>query len=375
VLDLTFLGRLYVERGRLTGDVGSFLQADEALRRSLRIYPADLEARTLHAGVRYTMHDFRGALRIAGEILREDATQLGALAVSGDALLELGRYGEARDAYERVAADVPGLPAVDARLARLAFLRGAVGEAERLARRADATAVEDQLDGAGLAWYRALRGQIAFDRGAYRASARLYRSAVRLAPDYPLALAGLGRALAATGRTAEAVAAYERAVDLLPQPEYAAALGDLYALSGRGEDAAARYATVEAAGTLFRAARVYDRALALYEADHDLRHADALRLTAAELRIRGDVGAWDARAWALYRAGRLEEARAASDRALRLGTPSAPFLYHAGMISAALGERDRATRELAEALSIGPAFDPMQAPVARRTLVSLREGT
>jgi Flp pilus assembly protein TadD len=97
----------------------------------------------------------------------------------------------------------------------------------------------------------------------------------------------------------------------------------------------------------------------------------AVELTEREVRVRKDIYGYDAYAWALYKAGRLEEARAASQQALRLGTLDPELWYHAGMISAALGADELAREQLGRSLSLGPAFDPLQAPVARRTLRDL----
>ena len=60
--------------------------------------------------------------------------------------------------------------------------------------------------------------------------------------------------------------------------------------------------------------------------------------------------------------------REASCEALRLGTRDPRFLYHAGMIARALGERARATALLCDALALNPSFDVVQGAVARAAL-------
>ena len=124
--------------------------------------------------------------------------------------------------------------------------------------------------------------------------------------------------------------------------------------------------------SLARASRqVYNRQLVTFYADHDRRPAQALALAGRELAVRKDVYGWDAYAWALYRAGRLAEARSASDRALRLGTRDARLFYHSGLISLSLGDEERAARDLETALDISQVFDPLQARAARRALNAL----
>ena len=369
---LTFLGQLYLQKARLTGDVANFLQAQAALDAALARYPADPEARGLMANLRYTTHDFSGALLLAQQILAADPTQYGALATQGDAKAELGDYPGAAEAYARLATASPGTAAVDARRARLAFLTGRTDDARVLAATAADEAREAGLFGASLAFYLMAPGQVAFDAGHYGEAIRWYRRALAATPGYYLAQAGLAKSLAATGDTRGAIRLYEKAIATVPQPDLVAALGDLYTLRHDPRRAARQYATVEVIATLARInQQVYNRQLAVFYADHHLRPDEAVRLAGAELAVRKDVFGSDAYAWTLVRAGRPSEARAASDRALALGTPDAKLWYHAGMISKALGDVRRARTELARSLEISPAFDPLQSRRARAALEAL----
>ncbi len=365
------LGRLELERARITGDVDSYGRAESALRRAVRRAPTDTDAATMLASVRFTTHDFLGAYRIADRIFSTEGA-LGALAVRGDAELELGRYEDATADFRLLAAELPGSAGVHVRLARLAFVRGRVGAASREAAEAERLAQSDGSFGATLAWYSAFRGRVALDTGRYVQAAAHYRRAVRSAPDYHVAIAGLAAARAAQGRDAEAIALYRRAITIVPEPGYLGTLGDLYARAGRRLLAERQYGTVRAIGVLAGTGpRVYDRQRALFFADHDMRLREALGLARAELSRRPDVYGWDVLAWVLYRLGRVDEARVASDRALALDTPDARLWYHAGMISRRLGDADRAREELTRALALSPSFDVLQAPVARRALASL----
>jgi tetratricopeptide (TPR) repeat protein len=371
-LDYTFLGRLELLRGRLTGDVATYAQARSDLTRALEIYPDDPEAAALLAVVRYTTHDFRGALDLASGVYALDPSQFGALAVIGDAQMELGRYDEAEATYAQLVQDLPGAGAVQARRSRMAFLRGEGDEAVRLAAIAERQARETGAFGAELSFYSILQGQLAFDAGRYDEAADHYEDALRVAPGYYVAGAMLAKARAAQGRTDDAIRLYMRAIAAVPQPEFLAALGDLYWIRGERQLAEEQYAVVEAIATLARVNRqVYDRQLAIFYADHDVHVGRAIVIARSGLRVRKDIYGYDAYAWTLYKAGRLEEARAASEMALRLGTPDPKLWYHAGMISAALGAEDLARDQLLRSLSLGSAFDPLQTPIARQTLENL----
>jgi tetratricopeptide (TPR) repeat protein len=370
-IDYKFLGRLYLERARSTGDVASYASAESALAKAAELWP-DAESLVLLGTVRYATHDFAGALDLARRVFDRDHSELAALLLAGDAELELGRYPEARAAYATLSAKLPGTGAVEARLARVAFLVGNA-DAMDLAKRARNDAEKQGAFGPSLAWYAHLRAQIAFDSGDYPTALAQEREALEIAPEYHVAHAGLARSLAAVGDVEGAIAEYERAIAGVPLPEYLAALGDLRALRGDQAGAEQAYATVDVIAKLSSLERrLYDRQLALFYLDHDRDLAAALEIARAAEVSRPDIYSEDTLAWALYKNGRFSEARAASDRARKLGTQDARLLYHAGLISLALGERDRGRSELTAALARSPAFDPVQAARARAALEASR---
>jgi tetratricopeptide (TPR) repeat protein len=365
-----FLGELELERARLTGDVASYARAERALAEAVALAPTDGQAQALLANVRFATHDFSGAYDLASEIYERDGTPA-ALAVRGDAALELGRYERAAADYRRLAAAAPGSSAALVREARLTFLRGDAAGARRLAARAESAAISEGSFGASVAWFSTVQARLALDAGDVDAAVVHARRAVETAPDYHLALATLASARAAQGRPEAAISLYERAIAIVPDPTTLAAVGDLYAAAGNDRTARDRYATVEAIATLGGTNRqVYDRSLALFRADHGGDLVEALAIARGSLRARRDVYGHDALAWVLYRMGRPDAARRASDRALMLGTPDPRLWFHAGMISAALGDEARARRELGTALAFSPVFDPLLAPIARDTLAS-----
>ena len=368
-LDYLFLGKLYLQRARSTGDVGSYAQAEAALDRALTLYPDDPDARASMARLRYATHDFAGTEQMAAAILAADPMDPGARAILGDAALELGDYAAASDRFTELANRFPNAAAVNARLARLVFLRGDSGGARELADRAETEARAEGVFGVDLAWYAHLCAQINFDRGDYELAAAREEEALAIAPAYYVAEAGFARASAAQGRIDDAIAHYERAVAAVPQPEYLAALGDLYNLRGDPSLARRAYDTVEIIANLSPLnQRLYDRQFALFYLDHDRDLERALTVAEGSLAQRPDVYGYDIYAWALYKAGRYAEAAAASGRALAMGTPDARFHYHAGLIALALGETGRGKAELRRALATGPAFDPLLAARARETL-------
>lgn len=149
-----------------------------------------------------------------------------------------------------------------------------------------------------------------------------------------------------------------------PLPETAWLLGDAREMLGDSVGAHAEYERVIQTGK--RSDRL---TLALFYATKDREHEEALRLIEAERGVRGGIYIDDTYAWALYRAGRIAEARRASDQALRLGTRDARLLYHAGAIWIATG--DPIGRQLVQkALALNPKFDLTGATEATKLLNS-----
>ena len=113
-----------------------------------------------------------------------------------------------------------------------------------------------------------------------------------------------------------------------------------------------------------------DLELALFEADHG-DPATALELAETAYAATPTVRAADAVAWALHRLGRDTEATAHRDEALRLGSRDPLLRYHAGAISAAVGDAKAARADLESALSTDPGFSATGAAEARRILADL----
>lgn len=181
--------------------------------------------------------------------------------------------------------------------------------------------------------------------------------------DYPPALVGKARVALARADGPRAVQLLERAYDASPLVETAWLLGDARAMAGDASRAREAYARVERAGK-----QVDPRTLALFWATRDEHAVEALALAQAEKTARGDLYTEDTYAWALYRNGRIPEARSAIDRALARQTPDARLLYHAGAIRIAGGDVARGRRLVESALALEPGFDVTGAAEARRLL-------
>ena len=350
-----------IERARASGTLTDLARARAALDAVAADAPNDDAGLPLRRGrIAFALHEFGVARDAAAAALALDPSDPAALALAADAALEMGDIEAADAAYARLA-DAGRRPPILSRLARRAWLGGDVEGAEALVDEAIRAASLAE-GGDELAFYHYQLGEMLRARNAFAEAEAEYRAALEAQPDHVPSSGGLALVLAATGGRDEAIRLLGAATARLPAPDLVAALGDLYELAGREGDAADQWALVERIAEIGQAnGGVYDRQLVLFLADHDREPSRAVELARGELAIRADVYAYDALAWSLFKAGRLDEADAAATDALRLGTPDARIHYHAGLIAEALGRPDDARRHLTFAAAHSGALPPLQA--------------
>ncbi|WP_267244825.1 tetratricopeptide repeat protein [Streptomyces sp. PR69] len=366
------LGAAYVEQARTSGDPTRYPQAEKAFGRSLRLRGAEENDAALagQASLAAARHDFTAALRLADRALKVNPYSERALSVRVDALVELGRYREARRAVELADRRRPGIP-VFTRYAYVLELHGDVKGARQVLLRA----LESAFSAGDKAYVAAELGQLSWSQGDFRQALRHFDAALRAAPEYVPALEGRGRSRAALGEVKSAVRDLEEVVRLGPLPGRLAVLAELYEADGRQEAAEGQYALVSAWTRLARANGVAaDPESALVAAGHG-DAAGALTAARAEWSRRRSVHTADALAWALHANGRHEEALGYAKKATAAepGYRNASFLFHRGMIERALGEDAAARRHLKGALELNPGFSPAGAREAEATLAELSE--
>ena len=367
------LAGFYLQRVRETGNVEYLDLARRAARASLAAVPeiTNLGGLAALTEAEFASHEFSLARDHAQRLTELDPSKGYPYGMLGDALLELGDYEKAADAYRQMERRNGGLSdASETRLARLAFLRGDNSQATHRLTNALALLLDRSAPPReAVAWTRWQLGEVAFAAGDYEAAERHYRGALTTFPDYYRALASMGRVRAARGEVQGGIEFYEQAVRFLPDPAFVAALGDLYKLAGREKEATAQYQLVEQIARLNQANGVlYNRQLAIFYADHDMNAEEAFVNAAKEYEGRRDIYGADAVAWTAYKAGKINEAQAAMRDALRLGTKDATLFYHAGMIARAAGEERTARDYLHRALELNPQFAPLQTALARQAL-------
>jgi tetratricopeptide (TPR) repeat protein len=360
------LSEAYMQKARETADAGYLLRAEAACSKAFDLRPGFYDAMQVVPWIYNSQHRFdegAAAARAARDRIPADAWNYGTL---GDALLELGDYDGARQAYDQMCAYQPD----SAALARVARLREIMGNPDgAIAAMNDAVEASRSDHPEHLAWALMQRGNFYFNTGRIDSAGADYTEALRAFSHYHLALAGLARVRMAQGKFAESEALYREALDVAPYQETMVGLIDLLLHQNRTADTAGLFAIMEAIEKIQRASHVRPGWLLVqFWSDHDLKLTEALALARQEAADRKDVKTMDALAWALYKNGLYDEAAAASESARRLGTHDALLYFHAGMIERKRGRIADSVTLLRRALDINPHFDVRHAPEAEAAL-------
>jgi tetratricopeptide (TPR) repeat protein len=370
------LGDALIRKARESGDLSYFHRAEEALRQSLKIAPQNAGALRHLAYVFYSRHEFVHAAEHARKAIEINPADGDAYGVLGDALLEVGQYAEAEAAYNVMIELDESLYSL-ARLAGLKAMRGERASVIAALERAIAVGKAEKQPAESIAWAEWQLGSDYFAGGNLAEAEAYFKQSLQTYPGYYRALAGMAQVRAGQERYDSAIELYRKALAILPTAEYAAALGDIYSKLEQPEKAKQQYELVEYIGKLSNVGNdrdrplLYNRELAYFYADHDIKLREGLDLAQREFDYRKDIYAYDLLAWSLHKNDRNEEARGAIEKALRLGTEDAKLFYHAGMIYHALGAKGKAAQYLSRAIAVNPHFHPIFAASAAQILKML----
>ena len=334
-IDLVRAGALYLQRYRESGDEADLVSAEAAARRSLRNREDRNEAAwQLLQSALMGQHRFVEASMAAVRLLECDPGNALFQATLGESWLELGRYAGADSVFHRLRPRRYE-PAVAPRYARWLELRGHAAEARELLEvaRDEAARQDESADPQRIAWYELRLGELALRFGAHAEARRRLQLGLELVPDDWRLLAARARLALAEGNLREAVEFGDASLTRHLDPATLAAVGDAW--RGMGDSATAReyYRAMEASTQAPRGG--FHRAWYLALLDHDLRVPEILAAVRRDLETRQDVYGYDLLAWALYKSGRVGEARMAVLRALAWGTEDPELHRRAATIEAA----------------------------------------
>ena len=349
------LASLYLQKSRETSDSSYYTKIIALMESAEKLEPENPDIQATLASVSLGRHDFQGAkMYIDKAISRNDyvAAYYGLL---GDADIELGRYREAVDAYQKMVNIRPSFNS----WSRIAYVRELYGDT------AGAQIALEEAINAGsaypenIAWAYVELGKLQLRSDTEKAK-ESFTTALAILPTYSQAKEGFGKVSFAQNDVSEAEKQFTAAYNLLPLAQYSTDLGDLYLKTGDTVKAAQQYALTEAAFAQSRKGGVNtDLEEALFLADHDLRLTEALSLAESAYQKRPSMSAADTYAWALFKNGKIQEALRLRDAVFTLGMNDAGVLYHQAQIAKGSGDTVQAKKYVERAYVVSP-YPPMQ---------------
>jgi tetratricopeptide (TPR) repeat protein len=325
------LAMALARRARETADPSYYEQAAKPLAESRRLSPGNLEADRIEVWLLLGGHEFGLALEKAQALNRRVPDDVMTYGMLVDAYVEVGRYAEAEEAAQWMLDLRPGsLPA----LTRTAYLRELFGDVEG-ALESMTEALEQVLprESEERAWVLTHMAHLHMLAGWLDRAQALTEEALRLFPDYHYALGELAKVHARRSDHSQEATLLAERFRVAPHPENLFTWAEALARAGRTSEARSRFAEFErlARAEMERTDNA-NRELALFLVDHAKRPRDALKVMEREIARRRDVYTLDVYAWALFAAGRRDEARRYMAEAIKVGTIDPTIRRHAGVI-------------------------------------------
>ena len=348
------LGQAWVVKARQSGDVGYYTSADACASIALDLAPDLTIAEHLRLLVMQNNHAFQQARDLAQRLTARNADDFIAYGALSDAYLELGKLDAAVDAAQRMVDLKPSLPAY-ARMAHLRWLLGDLTGAQEGFKLAF-DAGRGARDPEPVAWVLVQAATLFWHQGdleGVAAGADFVRKHFPNLGDYAPLLQLEGRLALARGEARTAVERLTRAFAVTPVAETAWLLADAHLAAGE-TDAAAK-----AEAEVLRLGRQGDaRTLAQFLAERNRNPDEAVAAATEDRKHRGGPYADDALAFALFRAGRVDEALPLARAVAAQKVPDARLDYHAGLVlSAGAATRAEGHALLQRALKTNPRFD------------------
>jgi tetratricopeptide (TPR) repeat protein len=327
------LADVLVRQSRVTGNAALAVRAEEVARAALRLSPGDESVQRVLGAVLLSRHKFAEAAAEAERLAVRRPNDAALQGIIGDGRVELGDYDEGFAAFDRMIAIRPDA----ASYARVSYARELQGDLhgalELMRMAAEATSPRDIE---AQAWAHSRLGELELGLGRADDAARQFRRAGVLFPDYPAVAIGLAKVALTRGNAEEAAAIARRQFEHAPSADLAEVIGDAATRLGRTAEAERFYGIAE---SMWRYDTPEPAMLARFMADRGRAPEEAVRIAESAVAVRHDIFTEDALAWALFKAGRITEARAASARARRTGSRDPRIVAHGQAIDRAPAAR------------------------------------
>lgn len=339
-------------RASLTGSLAEFEVTEAAINNALRRIGPWPDLCLLKANLDFKFHRLANAKRdlamAPGLVDSIQGQQLNA-----DINFQEGRYLDAKSGYERAIEDSRTWD----NLVRLAYFKAKMGDetrAEQLYAEAEEEISAKEMR--SYAWVELQRGLLDLSHGRYAETRAHYHRADEAYSGYWLIDEHMAELLAAQGKFAEAITLYEEVFRRVPKADLQQAIGELYTLMGKPDQAQLWLdrALASYGESVERGDVHYYHHLADFYADVRKNGTEAVRWARKDYELRQNFAAEGALAWAFYRNGQFAEALDLIEKALSSGVRDARLLYHAAMIQLAAGHSAASKQLLEEAAEINP---------------------
>jgi predicted Zn-dependent protease len=327
------LAGLHLQRAREGGTWDDYVQAESLARRSLqtRVKRNAKTAVTLTQAL-LAQHRFTEAADVARQLVAWEPDPVEYRALLGEVAMEVGDDSTAAAMFAYVWSARRNL-SVAPRLARWLELTNQVEKARGvMADARDAAIARRDVPRETKAWFHLRVGDIELRAGRAKAAAQAFRAGLAIEPEDPRLLAAMARVADHVGDAGAVIAWGERAIGIQMEPATLGLLASAYA--ARGDRAKSNEYGEALALVAASQPGPFHRAWSLYLLDRGEQVDGIVARSQAELQVRKDVYGYDLAAWAMFRAGRLREARMLMARAMRFNTPDPLLVMHARMIAA-----------------------------------------
>ena len=344
----------WMQRALLSGDFKDYAAADQALASVFAI------ADEIHAPLMSRLHldlllhrlpQAQGDLqRLDQRYLLRGNSQL--ISNRAELAFQLGHYAEALQGFHQSLHNEEGLIT----LVRLAIWYARTGQYSEAAALLDRAAAQSHADTPYLAaWLELQQGLLLLDRGRWEQADELFLHSERLLPGWWLPRSRHAEVLAFEGKRDAAQALYEA---VLKETGHAEFMDALARLRREGPDPASATPLIAQAGAAHQK-RLKLLPEAAYGAalEHELwfgRPDQALDLAQRNATLRPNGEARCLLAEALYKAGRTAEAQREIQAVLATAWNTAESHAIAAQIAAALGQHEEADRQHAIAIDLNP---------------------
>jgi len=261
------LANAYLQKVREIGDPSLYTKTEDLLDQAQKLDGHSPEVFATRGTLALARHDFQAALEYGTRAQALDPESARYHGIVGDAQIELGMYDEAIQSYQEMVDRRPDF----ASFSRVAYARELYGDPEGAIEAMKSALQAGSGTPENVAWAHVQLGNLWFTSGNLEEAQKAYGLSTRTVGAYAPALAGQAKIAAAKGDLEQSATIYRQAFNRMPLPEYAIALGDVYAEMGDRKKAEGQYELVQSMDKLLRANGVNtDLEIALFYADHGM---------------------------------------------------------------------------------------------------------